>query len=195
MNLKAHLRALLEPVRALEEKATKGPWRAMRFGNAPLANGQLVGQSELEPVSRPHQPRWVGWVNKVNQHRTFLCDEDADLIAALRNLLPQLLALVDAGELAQPDGWVMVPREPSIGRLVSMAIRSDHGLGVPGHYDRISELTAGDFGSQKSRMESAIRSMRQLYEEATGQGFYQPEKEDAYAAMLAATPTPPGADK
>lgn len=80
---------------------------------------------------------------------------------------------------------VVVPREPSIGRLVSMAIRSDHGLGCHGYYD----LLPFQQGGHAKRFESAIRDMRQLYEEATGQGFYRPEREAEYAAMIAAAPT------
>lgn len=88
--------------------------------------------------------------------------------------------------IATLDGMALVPVEPSEGRLMSMAIRSDHGLGVPGHYDHPLWLGAGTDISHADRLQSAIRLMRQLYEEATGQGFYSPEREEEYKAMLAA---------
>lgn len=57
--------------------------------------------------------------------------------------------------------FVSVPKEPFEGQLESMAIRMDHGLGVPGYYP-----------DHEKRMEAMKRQMRQIYEEATGQGFY-----------------------
>ena len=71
---------------------------------------------------------------------------------------------------AIPDGWKLVRIEPSDDHLKSMGIRSDHGLGVDGYYD----TKPIQFGaSHAQRMESAIREMRQLYEEAIGEGFYK----------------------
>ena len=91
---------------------------------------------------------------------------------------------IEAAAALSAEGMVMVPKEPSIGRLVSMAIRSDHGLGVPGYYDQV--LFQNEGLTHAKRMEVAIRDMRQLYEEATGRGFYNDGREDEYKAMLAA---------
>jgi hypothetical protein len=74
-----------------------------------------------------------------------------------------------------------LPKEPPPGLLMSMAIRYDHGLGCPGYYDSFPRFE-GD-GHQK-RLESTLRTMRQLYEEVSGQGFYKPELEGQYVAML-----------
>lgn len=76
---------------------------------------------------------------------------------------------------------VMVPKEPSEGVLVSMAIRYDHGLGVPGYYDQ--PLFGAENGGHKRRMESTVAKMRQLYEEVVGAGFYSREREEEYAAL------------
>lgn len=70
--------------------------------------------------------------------------------------------------------------EPSIGLLTSMAIRYDHGLGCAGYYDALFGP-----GEHKKRFDAAIRTMRQLYEEVSGQGFYKPERESDYAAIAA----------
>ena len=86
---------------------------------------------------------------------------------------------------AVPEGYALVPIEPSPGKLISMAIRHDHGLGLPGYYDR-----DGFFGngvSHQQRLESIIGQMRQLHEEVVGSGFYSVEKESAYTAIIAAS--------
>lgn len=72
--------------------------------------------------------------------------------------------------IVQREGWVSVPIEPSDEHLTSMAIRYDHGLGMDGYYD----TKPIQFGaSHAERMESTKRKMRQLYEEAIGEGFYK----------------------
>lgn len=82
--------------------------------------------------------------------------------------------------------------EPPPGLLMSMAIRFDHGLGVPGYYDQLAAmgLTVDARVTHKQRLESTIRQMRQLWEEVVGLGFYKPEKEADYAA-IAALPAAP----
>ncbi len=76
---------------------------------------------------------------------------------------------------------------PSPGLLMSMALRYDHGLGMPGYYDT-QPLQFGP--SHKQRLEGTLGVMRQLWEEVTGNGFYQPEKEADYTAMLEAVRAP-----
>lgn len=121
-------------------------------------------------------------------------------MTTVREAARDILDLLDHG---QPVSWediralrhaleadtVEVPRVPSDGRLASMAIRDDHGLGVPGYYDQ--PLLAGlSYGTHQQHMESAMSRMRQLYEEATGQGFYRPEHEETYRQVAAAPSQP-----
>ena len=78
--------------------------------------------------------------------------------------------------------WPDMPQEPPPGLLMSMAIRFDHGLGVPGYYDQL--LAAGAaVDRHATRLESTLRTMRQLYEEVSGYGFYSKAKEAEYAAL------------
>ena len=61
----------------------------------------------------------------------------------------------------------VLPKDPPPGLLMSMAIRSDHGLGCPGYYD-------GKYGlTHQQYLDSVLRDMSQLYEEVSGHGFYQ----------------------
>jgi hypothetical protein len=68
--------------------------------------------------------------------------------------------------------------------LISMAIRSDHALGCPGYYDQGFMAKPGI--THKMMLEGAINSMRQIYEEVAGYGFYKPEKEESYIEMAKA---------
>lgn len=73
------------------------------------------------------------------------------------------------------------PDQPSLGLLMSMAIRSDHGLAIPGHYDQPVFQSGTMAGvTHKRRLEVALGSMRQMWEEVTGNGFYSPEKDAGY---------------
>ncbi|KQV66591.1 hypothetical protein [Caulobacter sp. Root343] len=76
---------------------------------------------------------------------------------------------------------VLVPVEPPVELLVSMAIRQDHGLGVPGYYDQ--PIFGGENIGHEARMRSAIGDMRKLYEEVVGAGFYSPEHAERYRAL------------
>jgi hypothetical protein len=76
--------------------------------------------------------------------------------------------------------WPVLPKEPPPGLLMSMAIRYDHDLGVPGYYDN---PMFGDCLTHAQRLTSTLTTMRQLYEEVSGHGFYRPEKEAEYAAQ------------
>lgn len=98
----------------------------------------------------------------------------------------------DANAPVLPEGFMIVPKEPTRGLLVSMAIRWDHGLGIPGYYDKGLHQLSGL--THKQRLLSAINLMRQLYQEATGQGFYSPDAESRYSELMDVTATPsPGA--
>lgn len=84
-----------EEARALLENATKGPWSAMRRGNAPL-DGRLVGQSQIMVGGRPlRQPFQEAYVGPRDYRDVYLRDDDADLVAAAPRLLTALLAEVD----------------------------------------------------------------------------------------------------
>ena len=76
----------------------------------------------------------------------------------------------------------IVPRKPSEGLLMSMAVRSDHALGCPGYYDQ--PLLGGKVGAHEARVQAALREMSKLHEEVVGEGFYRPEHDARYVAML-----------
>lgn len=78
-----------------------------------------------------------------------------------------------------------LPQEPPPGLLMSMAVRYDHGLAVSGHYDQLTHVLHGG-ASHAQRLDSTLRTMRQLYEEVAGFGFYRPEHEATYAAAAKA---------
>ncbi len=63
---------------------------------------------------------------------------------------------------------VLVPRVPSRAHLVSMAMRYRHDFGI--ELDDTSPMSCGMTDAER---ESILRIMAQLYEEATGQGFYK----------------------
>lgn len=71
---------------------------------------------------------------------------------------------------------------------MSMAVRQDHALGVPGYYDQ------DFFGASKvpheARVRLAIDAMRKVYEEVVGDGFYRPEFAGRYRAMIGAALPP-----
>jgi hypothetical protein len=74
----------------------------------------------------------------------------------------------------------------SPGLAMSMALRYDHAIARPGYYDWTGG--APGFGEKQpgrhaQRLAGTIGSMRQLWEEATGHGFYRPERESEYVAM------------
>jgi hypothetical protein len=73
-------------------------------------------------------------------------------------------------------GIVIVPVEPTEGLLRSMAIRYDHGLGVPGYYDQ--PMFAKYSVSHDQRLAGIMTTMRQLHEEVVGTGFYQAKKDE-----------------
>lgn len=78
-----------------------------------------------------------------------------------------------------PEGYALVPVEPTRGRLISMAIRHNHAFLV--NHDPNAKWTSG---VTKEHRESVLRSMRQLYEEAVGMGFYSPDREDSYVSSF-----------
>lgn len=92
------------------------------------------------------------------------------------------LAAFLAGRASLPSSG----EEPSHGLLMSMAIRYDHALGCPGYYD--DPMFSGSGVTHQQRLDSTLRTMRQLWEEVVGKGFYRPEREAFYAALSAKEP-------
>lgn len=74
-----------------------------------------------------------------------------------------------------------LPKEPPKGLLMSMAIRYDHGLGIPGYYDDMP-IQLGM--THKERLAATLVTMGQLYKEVSGNGFYKPELESEYLEKL-----------
>jgi len=76
-------------------------------------------------------------------------------------------------DLVVPEGHVVVPVKPTDELLLSMAVRYDHGLGIPGYYDQ--ELFSASGVTHARRLESALTTMRQIHEEVVGTGFHRPK--------------------
>lgn len=76
---------------------------------------------------------------------------------------------------------------PSPGLLMSMALRYDHSIGMPGRYDWKSLPGIGEkeVGRHTRMLVGTMITMGQLWQEATGNGFYDPAKESGYVAMAA----------
>lgn len=79
-----------------------------------------------------------------------------------------------------------LPAGATPGLLISMALRYDPALGMPGYYDR-ARLAQGPRGAalptHAQQYHRVLAIVAQLYEEATGQGFYSPDKEDLYTRL------------
>jgi len=65
-----------------------------------------------------------------------------------------------------------LPTDPPEGLLHSMAIRYDHGLAIPGHYDQPIYRQNENDTTHEDRYNHTIAVMRQLYEEVSGHGFF-----------------------
>jgi hypothetical protein len=62
-----------------------------------------------------------------------------------------------------------LPKEPPRGLLNSMALRYRHDFGI----DRDPEGGPLQCGTTPEERDAILRTMRQLYEEVAGNGFYQ----------------------
>jgi len=111
-------------------------------------------------------------------------DERTALFSQIRTLLAGTPLEVPPGLGLSVDehGQGSVPSQPPVGLLVSMALRMDHGLGVPGYYDQPFFKDSSGGAAHLRRFKAAMGTAQQLWEEVTGHGFYQPEKEAEYAA-------------
>lgn len=92
------------------------------------------------------------------------------LVAEVFRLIDELPPEAAQGLRHALSGLALLPKEPPAGLLVSMALRLNHGFGLCGEDSRNAQLT----------------SMRQVYEEVTGQGFWSPENDHRYTAMTQA---------
>ncbi len=90
------------------------------------------------------------------------------------------------GPLPEAPATVTVPVEPTLGLLMSMAIRMDHALGHPGYYDASPDSMLFDphGPSHAQRVKCMLSEMRQVHEEIVGTGFYKPKKEDDYRSLI-----------
>ena len=70
----------------------------------------------------------------------------------------------------------ILPKEPPEKLLMSMAIRYDHALGCDGYYDQ--EIFKSSGMTHEQRLKSTLATMRQLYEEVAGYGFYKWESKN-----------------
>ena len=70
---------------------------------------------------------------------------------------------------------VLIPKVPGPELLESMALRLDHfhGIRMPRLADSPSAMRMETDEEWKNRRASNIRTAQQLYEEATGQGFFR----------------------
>jgi hypothetical protein len=72
------------------------------------------------------------------------------------------------GGLQTHTSQVMVPVEPHLGVLVSMAVCLDHGFGL----------------LSPERQEAKLYDMRKLYNEVVGRGYYSPERNEFYQGFV-----------
>lgn len=128
----------LERLEELSAKATPGPWRSMRNGNSPC-RGTLVGVSHIEELPRPYNEH--AFAERAHRELSLFRDEDADLIAEMRNALPALIA--EVRRLRAENATHVAARAA----LVSMAAQLD-GLPVDvvdtGAIDRVLGTTRDD---------------------------------------------------
>lgn len=133
----------LTRLEALAKAATPGDRRSWRAGNSNVADGRLVGNSEVTGLERPYNKLWIGWRDEENHRKTFLRDEDADFIAAAN---PQtLFALVAevrrlSGDLARAVAVVEAARA-GIG-IWTLAINAAEYLAHAKSRRTLAELTA-----------------------------------------------------
>lgn len=85
--------------------------------------------------------------------------------ATLEDAITACLDIILNVEVEVEDN-ITVPINPPDSLLLSMAIRYDHGLGVPGYYDMLGA------GEHQKRLNSTLTVMRQLHQEVVGKGFY-----------------------
>lgn len=107
--------------------------------------------------------------------------------AQVRKLCEGLAAAALTAALPVVAGaHVLVPKTPSRGMLISMALREDHSFCAP-----VQEIGGITLGLSQAERESRLRTMARIYEEIVGAGFYREDREDFYLSMIG--DPPPGA--
>lgn len=132
-----------------------------------IADAYSIEEDLYPPLmkAREHVNRQTEVAKTAFQQRNDARDEAQRVTDVLREVLRGQRML----------GHTIVPLDPPDELLTAMAIRFDHGLGVPGYYDDNPVTGEASEITHQERMEMIKRQMRQLYEEATGQGFYTPQ--------------------
>lgn len=74
---------------------------------------------------------------------------------------------------AASAGYLSVPAIPEPACLDSMCMRYDHGFGIKRLNTWVNPIREETDEEFERRRESTRSTMRQLYEEATGQGFFK----------------------
>jgi uncharacterized protein YfcZ (UPF0381/DUF406 family) len=120
------------------------------------SEAQIISPEKLESLAA--QQRRCGYT------LAGVCDALDDSAAELRRLAEENERLKAQ---VVPEGWKLVPVEPSAAHIESMAMRFDHSHGIA---MSIPPETEDDF---KRRQEYNRRVSRQMYEEAIGEGFFK----------------------
>jgi hypothetical protein len=81
----------------------------------------------------------------------------------------KILDKIDSGD------YILVPKKPNDAVLMSIAIRLDHGLGVPGYYDQ-DIFKNSNRPTHQQILECALDDARRAYEEVVYEGFYKNEE-------------------
>lgn len=187
-------------LKALAEAATPGPWHAEndRHEGSINADYRHIGMVSMfcrvrEDVERNFaNQRFIAAANPATTLALLAEIERLELIGRISCNFDGYKAVLDERDQLKAEnealrkereGMVLVPEAPSEGLLMSMAIRQDHGLGVPGYYDQPLMQRANHGVSHARMVECALSDMRKLHEEVVGSGFYSPGKESDYAAM------------
>lgn len=137
-----------------------------------------TNQTNKMQIEKPLPPAPLDLKTQVAKAVSAIPDDQLDDAKAwTKEYLRQVLER-EPDEQAPP----LLPKVPPPGLLMSMALRSDHGLGCPGYYDQ-QPFKDSPKGNHARRLEATISVMRQLYEEVAGYGFYSPDKEAGYVEM------------
>ena len=101
---------------------------------------------------------------------------DSKLAARLHDLL----------ETLKFTPGVLLPQNAPLGLLVSMALRTDHSLGL-----NEDQSWLGVKVDPATRWRATVAQMSQLYEEISAQGFYRYDSDHVYAELYHKAVNPP----
>jgi len=132
--------------------------------------------ADNNPYASSHaQAAWWAWQ----------ASRDAVVIELPEPAQSAILALIAEVEALREErkGKALVPIEPSPGLLMRMAIRNNHGLGIPRYYDQPLLIKANHGVTHARLLQRAISEMRKIHDEVVGDGFYSAERDSCYAAI------------